>query len=44
MVKRYQEEVDSLTKRARHAESAFLELYQELYEVGRLARGRGALL
>ncbi|KIY94431.1 Protein CASP [Monoraphidium neglectum] len=32
MVKRYQEEVDSLTKRARHAESAFLELYQELYE------------
>lgn len=33
LVKCYQEEIDSLTKRARHAESAFLELYQELYEV-----------
>ncbi|KAI8464036.1 MAG: CASP C terminal-domain-containing protein [Monoraphidium minutum] len=32
LVKRYQEEVDALTKRARHAEAAFLELYQELYE------------
>lgn len=34
LLKRYQEEVDALTKRARHAEAAFLELYQELYEVG----------
>ncbi|GBF98384.1 hypothetical protein Rsub_10779 [Raphidocelis subcapitata] len=32
LLKRYQEEVDALTKRARHAEGAYLELYQELYE------------
>lgn len=33
LLKHYQEEIDSLTKRARHAEASFLELYQELYEV-----------
>jgi hypothetical protein len=41
LLKQYQEEIDSLTKRARHAEGAYLELYQELYEVGRGLYGGG---
>lgn len=28
----YQEEVDTLTKRAKYAESGFLDMYQRLYE------------
>ncbi len=39
LLKQYQEEIDALTRRARHAEGAFLELYQELYEVGGEERG-----
>eukprot|EP00798_Chlamydomonas_sp_ICE-L_P017047 gene17047-23340_t len=32
LLKQYQEEIDRLTKRAKHGESSFLELYQKLYE------------
>lgn len=32
LLKQYQEEVDRLTKRAKHGESAFLNVYQKLYE------------
>jgi homeobox protein cut-like len=32
VLKGYQEEIDRLTKRAKHGETAFLELYQKLYE------------
>lgn len=32
LLKQYQEEVDRLTKRAKHGEQAFLDLYQKLYE------------
>lgn len=32
LLKQYQEEIDRLTKRAKHGETAFLELYQKLYE------------
>ncbi|MEW5305958.1 MAG: hypothetical protein WDW36_008467 [Sanguina aurantia] len=32
LLKQYQEEVDRLTRRAKHGESAFLQLYQKLYE------------
>ncbi|GMH36191.1 hypothetical protein BSKO_04059 [Bryopsis sp. KO-2023] len=32
LLKQYQQEVDRLTKRAKHSESAYLELYQKLYE------------
>lgn len=32
LLKQYQQEVDRLTKRAKHGESAFLDLYQQLYE------------
>jgi homeobox protein cut-like len=34
LLKSYQEEIDSLTKRAKYSEVAFLDLYQQLYEVG----------
>ncbi|KXZ54818.1 hypothetical protein GPECTOR_4g889 [Gonium pectorale] len=32
LLKQYQEEIDRLTKRAKHGETAFLDLYQKLYE------------
>ena len=32
LLKAYQEEVDNLTKRAKHGEAAFLGVYQKLYE------------
>lgn len=32
LLKQYQDEIDRLTKRSKHGESAFLELYQKLYE------------
>lgn len=32
LLKQYQQEVDRLTKRAKHGESAFLDLYQRLYK------------
>jgi homeobox protein cut-like len=32
IMKLYQEEIDRLTKRAKHGETAFLELYQKLFE------------
>lgn len=32
LLKHYQEEIDRLTKRAKHGETAFLDLYQKLYE------------
>ncbi len=32
LLKQYQEEIDRLTKRCKHSEGAFLELYQKLYE------------
>jgi hypothetical protein len=35
LLKRYQEEIDNLTKRAKHSEAAFLDMYQQLYEVSR---------
>jgi homeobox protein cut-like len=34
LLRQYQEEIDALTKRAKFGEGAFLELYQQLYEVG----------
>lgn len=33
VLRQYQEEIDALTRRAKHGETAFLELYQQLYEV-----------
>lgn len=35
LLKQYQEEIDTLTRRAKHGESAFLDLYEQLFEVGR---------
>lgn len=32
LLKSYQEEIDRLTVRAKHGESAFLDVYQKLYE------------
>ena len=32
LLKHYQEEIDRLTKRSKHGETSFLELYQKLYE------------
>ncbi|GFR50386.1 hypothetical protein Agub_g12601 [Astrephomene gubernaculifera] len=32
LLKQYQEEIDRLTKRAKHGETAYLDLYQKLYE------------
>ncbi|KAG2490870.1 hypothetical protein HYH03_010788 [Edaphochlamys debaryana] len=32
LLKHYQEEIDRLTKRAKHGETAYLDLYQKLYE------------
>ena len=32
LMKQYQEEIDRLSKRAKHGETAFLDLYQKLYE------------
>lgn len=32
LLKSYQEEVDNLTKRAKFAENAFLNIYQKFYE------------
>lgn len=32
LLKRYQEEIDALTRRAKHGEGAFLDLYQQLSE------------
>lgn len=32
LLKSYQEEVDNLTKRAKFAENAFLNIYQKIYE------------
>uniref|UniRef100_A0A7S3QQW6 Cux N-terminal domain-containing protein n=1 Tax=Dunaliella tertiolecta TaxID=3047 RepID=A0A7S3QQW6_DUNTE len=32
LLRSYQEEIDRLTRRAKHGENAFLELYQKLYE------------
>ncbi|PNH04179.1 Protein CASP [Tetrabaena socialis] len=32
LLKQYQEEIDRLTKRAKHGETAFLDVYQKLYE------------
>ena len=32
LLKSYQEEIDRLTSRAKHGESAFLDVYQKLYE------------
>eukprot|EP01025_Chloroclados_australasicus_P032638 TRINITY_DN3307_c0_g3_i2.p1 TRINITY_DN3307_c0_g3~~TRINITY_DN3307_c0_g3_i2.p1 ORF type:complete len:488 (-),score=74.76 TRINITY_DN3307_c0_g3_i2:63-1526(-) len=32
LLKKYQEEIDFLTKRARHTETAYLEIYKALYE------------
>ncbi|CAD7703410.1 unnamed protein product [Ostreobium quekettii] len=32
LLKQYQQEVDKLTKRAKHGETAFLDLYQKMYE------------
>lgn len=32
LLKQYQEEIDRLTKRAKHGETAYLDLYQKLFE------------
>eukprot|EP00879_Flechtneria_rotunda_P018717 GHRR01019642.1.p1 GENE.GHRR01019642.1~~GHRR01019642.1.p1 ORF type:complete len:312 (+),score=151.94 GHRR01019642.1:501-1436(+) len=32
LLRQYQEEIDALTRRAKHGEGAFLELYQQLFE------------
>lgn len=32
LLKSYQEEIDRLSVRAKHGESAFLDVYQQLYE------------
>jgi homeobox protein cut-like len=36
LLRQYQDEIDALTRRAKHGESAFLDLYEQLFEVGRL--------
>jgi homeobox protein cut-like len=33
LLRQYQDEIDALTRRAKHGESAFLDLYEQLFEV-----------
>lgn len=38
LLRQYQDEIDTLTRRAKHAESAFLDLYEQLVEVRELVK------